>query len=306
MPGIDSFRTMVMHPRNPVPGWADTIEPLLGAVLGVVGRRRRASAWPWAEGLALTVASGIGPQARVQLVTPAGEPVQAEVLGVDEGTDLALLRAPGLAAPPAPMAAAVPRLGDAVAVIGRLPSGELQADFGYVGLVGPRWRTWSGATLEHRIRLDGGLQAGLPGGPVVDTAGRVIGLASAGLSRHHGIVVPAVAVARVAQALLAGGRVPRAHLGVALQSVAARLEGRSQPGLLVTHVADDGAAARAGVFVGDVILQAAARPTPALENLRDVLDTLEAGAAVPLVLARGGARVDIVVAPWPAQADAAP
>lgn len=294
-----------MHPKNPVPGWADTIEPLLGSVLSVVGRRRFASAWPWAEGLALTVASGIGPLSRVQLVTPGGEPIEAEVVGVDEGTDLALLRAPGLAAPAAAMESAVPRLGDAVAVLGRLPSGALQADFGYVGLVGPRWRTWKGAPMEHRIRLDGGLQAGLPGGPVVDTAGRVIGLASAGLSRHHGIVVPTVAVARVAQALAAGGRVPRAHLGVALQGVVVRLEGRAQGGLLVTHVADEGAAARAGVFVGDVIVEAAGRPTAALADLRDVLDGLDAGATLPLGLARGGARVDVVAAPWPAQAGAA-
>lgn len=293
-----------MDPRNPVPGWADTIEPLLGSVLSVVGRRRFASAWPWAEGLALTVASGIGAQAHVQIVPPGGEPLEAEVVGVDEGTDLALLRASGLAGPPLAMEAAVPRLGDAVAVLGRLPSGELQADFGYIGLVGPRWRTWKGAPLEHRIRLDGGLQAGLPGGPVVDATGRVIGLASAGLSRHHGIVVPAVAVARVAQALAAGGRVPRAHLGVALQGVAVRLDGHMQGGLLVTHVADEGAAARAGVLVGDVIVEAAGRSTTALTDLRDVLDALQAGASVPLALARGGARVDLVAAPWPGQAGA--
>jgi S1-C subfamily serine protease len=305
IPVIDSFRTMTMHPRNPMPGWADTIEPLLGGVLSVVGRRRFASAWPWAEGLALTVASGIGPQTRVQLVPPGGEPLEAEVVGVDEGTDLALLRAAGLAAPTVAMEAAVPRLGDAVAVLGRLPSGELQADFGYVGLVGPRWRTWKGAALEHRIRLDGGLQAGLPGGPVVDAAGRVIGLASAGLSRHHGIVVPTVAVVRVAQALAAGGCVPRAHLGVALQGVAARLEGRTQGGLLVTHVAEEGAAARAGVLVGDVIVEAAGRPTTALTDLREVLDGLDAGATVPLALARGGTRVDLLATPWPAQAGAA-
>lgn len=305
MPLIDTVKVLPMHPTNSGPGWADTIEPLLPGVLGVVTRRRFASAWAWDTGLAVTVASAVDPRSPVQLVGAAGEPVPATVLGIDEGTDLALLRAEGLAPPPRPMAGEVPRLGAALAVLGRLPSGEAHASFGHVGLVGPRWRTWKGGPIEHRVRLDGGLFAGLPGGPVVDAAGRVLGLASAALSRHHGLLLPTVTVTRIVQALREGGRVPRAHLGVALQGAAVRMEGDTRTGLLVTHVADEGAAARAGVLVGDVILEARGRATPAVADLRDVLDTLDPGTPLPLGLARAGMRVDLSAAPWPAQAGAA-
>lgn len=286
-----------MNTPNLAPAWGALLEPLLGGVLAVVARRRHASAWAWGDGLALTVASAVGGHARVQLVAADGQPLQAEVAGIDPATDLALLRAEGLAAGPVAMQAELPRLGDALAVLGRLPSGEAHASFGHVGLVGPGWRTWQGGHLEHRVRLDGGLYAGLPGGPVVDAAGRVVGLASAGLSRHHGMVLPAVAVARIAQALQAGGRVPRAHLGVALQGAAVRLDGELRHGLLVTHVADEGAAARAGLLVGDVIVEAQGRATAAVEDLRDVLDGAAPGQALPLALARGGSRMELVATP---------
>lgn len=282
------------------PDWADTIEPLLAGVLGVATRRRLASAWAWEAGLAVTVASAVDLRSPLQVLRAEGEPARAEVVGVDEPTDLALLRVDGLAPPPAAMAAQLPRLGDALAVLGRLPSGDAHASFGHVGLVGPRWRTWKGALVEHRVRLDGGLFPGLPGGPVVDATGRVLGLASAALSRHHGMLLPAVTVARVVQALRDGGPVPRAHLGVALQNAAVRLDGAVRAGLLVTHVADDGAAARAGLLVGDVIVEARGRATPAVGDLRDVLDGLDPGAPVTLALVRGAMRVDLNTAPWPA------
>ena len=305
MAAIATAKPLPMTTPNPLPGWADTLEPLLPGVLGVATRRRFASAWAWDAGFAITVASAVEGRAPLQLVGADGQPVPAEVVGVDEATDLALLRADGLPPPPATLADERPRLGAALAVLGRLPSGDAHASFGHVGLVGPRWRTWKGGPVEHRVRLDGGLFAGLPGGPVVDAAGRVIGIASAALSRHHGTLLPAVTVARVAAALRDGGRVPRAHLGVALQSAAVRLNGGTRTGLLVTHVADDGAAARAGVLVGDVIVEAHGRATAAVGELRDVLDALDPGSTLPLALARGGQRVDLSAAPWPARAGAA-
>lgn len=280
--------------------WPDLIEPLTSGVLGLATRRRHASAWAWEAGLAVTVASAVDGRGSVQLVRPDGEPLHAEVVGIDEPTDLALLRADGIAPPPVAMADELPRLGAALAVLGRLPSGLAHASFGHVGLVGGRWRSWKGGPIEHRVRLDGGLYPGLPGGPVVDAAGRVLGLASAALSRHHGLLLPAVTVARVVVALRDGGRVPRAHLGVALQNAAVRLEGDTRSGLLVTHVADDGAAARAGLMVGDIIVEARGRATAAVADLRDVLEALDPGAPVSLGLARGGVRVDLSAAPWPA------
>lgn len=288
------------RPDRPDDSWADRLEPLGGGVVGVVGRCVVASGWAWGDGTVVTTAAGLRRGANLRLMLPDGEAPAAEVAGLDERSDLALLRAAGVPAAALPMVPAVPRLGDALAVLGRLPSGVLHASFGHTGLVGPRWRTWRGAMIEHRIRLDGGLFAGLPGGPVVDAEGRVIGLASAALSRVHGTVIPAATVHRVAHALLHGGHVPRAHLGVALQGAVASMDGTQRDGLLVTHVAEQGAAAAAGLLVGDLIVEAGGRATPRIAELREALDQLAPGATLTLTLARGGKRVDVDVAPWPA------
>jgi S1-C subfamily serine protease len=278
--------------------WPDALQPALAGVLGLVTRRRMASAWAWRDGLALTTAAGLHRHAQLQLVLPDGQAVPATLLGVDEATDLAVLQAPGVTAAPVAMVDSVPRLGDALAVLGRQPSGEAHASFGHVGLVGPAWRTWLGGRIEHRVRLDGGLFAGLPGGPVLSAAGQVLGLASAALSRHHGTLLPAATVARVAQALAERGAVPRAHLGLALQAASSRVDGGPQPGLLVTHVSDGSAADAAGILVGDLVLEAGGQATPELAALRDALDGLPAGAALPLTIARGGQRVTLQAGPW--------
>ncbi|MFO1273966.1 MAG: S1C family serine protease [Rubrivivax sp.] len=278
--------------------WADVLPPARPGVLGVVTRRRVASAWAWREGLAVTVAAGLHRHGQVQLVLADGQAVAAELAGIDEATDLAVLRAPAVRAPPLTPSDRVPRLGDALAVLGRQPSGEAHASFGHVGLVGPAWRTWLGARVDHRVRLDGGLFPGLPGGPVLDAAGRVIGLASAALGRHHGTLLPTATVTRVVQALAERGAVPRARLGVALQAAAARVEGSVQPGLLVTHVSEGGAADAAGILVGDLVVEAGGRSTGDLAALRDALDSLAAGAALPMTVARGGTRVPLQAGPW--------
>jgi S1-C subfamily serine protease len=185
-----------------------------------------------------------------------------------------------------------------VFAVGREPSGAVQASFGHVGAVGGAWRTWRGGRVERLIRLDGGLYPGLAGAAVGDASGRPLGVASAALSRHHGIVLPLETVGRVVEQLLVHGRLPHGYLGIAAQPVRALRDGIAVDGLLVSSLADDGPAARAGLLVGDVIVSLGGQPVGSLEGLRE---RLQVGTQVDVDVARGGRAhsVSVLVAERP-------
>jgi len=265
----------------------DAVERVAASVLGLVARRHAASGVLWRDGVAVGSASLLWRTSRVSLVLPDGERVAGEVRGIDGGTDLAAVVFTSGALPrPERAGDAAPRVGDFVFAVGREPSGLVQASFGHVGAVGGAWRSWRGGRVDRWIRLDGGLHPGFDGAPVADAAGRVIGIASSAFSRHHhGVVLPVATVDRVVDALLAHGHVPHGYIGIAAQPVRAMLDGRSVDGLLVSSVADDGPAARAGLQVADVIVDVGGEPVTSLDALRD---RLLAGRQVQLRVARGG------------------
>jgi serine protease Do len=268
------------HPAFDAGALPSAVERAAASTVGLVLHRGAASGVLWQPGVVVTAASVLWRARSLQLLLPGGEPVAGMLRGVDTGTDLAAVAFEGDGGPPCERAAnAEPRVGEFVFAVGREPSGRVQASFGHVGAAGGEWRTWRGARVERLIRLDGGLYPGLAGAPVADANGRVLGVASPALSRHHGVVLPVATVERVLQQLLAHGRVRRAHLGVAVQPARAVLDGNAVEGLLVSSVAQGGSAARAGLLVGDVIVAVAGQGVASIEALRDALVVLAEAAA---------------------------
>src|SRR5262245_29769249 len=271
--------------REPLP-LADAVERVAASVVGLTTRRQRGAGVVWRAGVAVTSASALWRARGVSVVLPDGEQVDGTLRGVDSGTDLAVVSFAerGVAAverDPDP----TPRVGDAVFAVGREPSGAVQASFGHIGAVAGSWRSWRGGRIERLIRLDGGLYPGLAGAAVGDAAGRLLGVASPMFSRHHGVVIPPPTIERVVEQLLAHGRVQQGYLGIAAQPVRAQRDGIGVDGLLVSSVADDGPAARAGLLVGDVIVALGGQSVGSLEGLRD---RLQVGAQVDVDIARGG------------------
>jgi len=276
--------------REPEPvQLADAVERVAASVVGLATRRARGAGVVWRTGVAVASASALWRSSRVPVVLPNGEQVDGTVRGIDPATDLAVVAFAdsGGATPLAHDAdgATPPRVGDVVFAVGREPSGHVQASFGHIGAVAGPWRTWRGGQLDQLIRLDGGLYPGLLGAAVADAAGRVLGIASAAFSHHHGVVVPRATIERVIELLLTHGRVARGYLGIAAQPVRAQCDGVAVEGLLVTSVADDSPAARAGLLVGDVLVTLAGAPAGSLERVRE---HLQVGAQLELGIARGG------------------
>jgi S1-C subfamily serine protease len=277
---------------------------MAASVLGLAARRHAAAtAVVWQPGVAVTSASALWRASQVQLVLPGGEAVEGAVRGVDTGTDLAAVSFTAAAAVPAAAAqaasdetAASARVGDFVFAVGREPEGGVHASFGHVGAVGGEWRSWRGGRIERLIRLDGGLYPGLTGAAVARGDGQLLGIASPAFSRHHAVVLPAATISRVLAALLAHGRVPRSHLGVAVQAVRASLDGRAVEGLLVSSVDAEGPAAAGGLLVGDVIVSANDRPTPTPAALQAALADVAPGGEIALEASRASRSVTLRIA----------
>ena len=288
--------TPATHPAADLGALPRAVERLAPAVVGLSLRRGAASGVVWSPGVVVTAASAVWRARQLQVVLADGEPVSGTLRGVDPSTDLAAISFDAGSAKPAERAVdAQPLVGDFVFAVGREPSGRVQASFGHVGAAGGAWRTWRGGHVDRLIRLDGGLYPGLAGAPVADASGAVIGIASPALSRYHGVVLPVATVDRVLLALLAHGRVRQGYLGVAALPVRATLDGVATEGLLVSSVADDGPAARAGLLVGDVIFSAAGQPVASIDALRERLSAEQVGAPLQLRVARGGQSIGLML-----------
>ncbi|MEJ8856931.1 S1C family serine protease [Variovorax robiniae] len=283
----------MMDVSNSSSALPDAVARLAPSVVGVATRRRSGSGVLWRAGVVVTSASAVWRASSVSLALPDGEHVPGEVRGTDGSTDLAVVTFESRSMPVAERAAAgTSRIGDFVFALGRDASGLAQASFGHVGSVAGEWRTWRGGRVDQLIRLDGGLYPGLTGAPVADGAGKVIGIASDALSRHHGVVLPVATIDRVLDQLLSHGRMRHGYLGIAAQPVRATFDGSAVDGLLVSSLADDGPAARAGILVSDVIVKVDGEAVTSLAALRD---RMTVGAQVRVLLSRGGAAHEITV-----------
>lgn len=269
---------------------AAVVENVGASTLAVLGRGRVfASAVVWRDGLVVTAAHVFRrTPAAATFATAAGETLTAALVGIDSSTDLALFRLPeGCAISPVVSGGATGvRAGHVLVAVGRDAEGDLIASAGIVNRAGGAWQTWLGGHLDRLIRLDGGIYEGLSGAPVADAAGSVIGIATSALSRSYGVVVPAATISRVVDALLAHGRIARPRLGIGAQPVPLP-SGEGRSGLLVTSLLTGGTAEQAGLFIGDIVVEAAGTPVADLGALRHAL-AAHVGASVTLAVLRGG------------------
>ena len=138
------------------------------------------------------------------------------------------------------------------------------------------------------------IYTGFSGGALVDVEGRVIGVNTSGLTRGMGVTIPASTVSRVLDDLLTRGHVRRGFLGVGLHPV--RLpDGRS--GLIILSLEPKGAAAQAGVMVGDVLLTLNGESITDTDDVQAHLGPENVGKPVAAEILRGGVLLKIDVTP---------
>ena len=275
---------------------ADIVEQTGASVVAVHARRAYpSSGLLWQPGVVLTAAHTIRRETDIAVVLPDGSRTHATLAGVDSGTDVAALRleaAHGAAAPLDETTSVRP--GHYVVAVARDAEGALTASSGIVGHTGGEWRTWRGGRMDRLIQLDGGLWPGFSGAPIVNAAGRIIGIGTSTFARGRAVVIPVSVLRRTGEQLLAHGRIAQGWLGAGMQSVEIpprireRLGLEHTHGLIVVSIASHGPAEKAGVTLGDVLVALDASPTPDIDSLRSVLAEKSIGAPVELKLVRGG------------------
>jgi S1-C subfamily serine protease len=274
---------------------AAAVERAAPAVVAVHARRRLPSTGiHWQPGVVVTADHTVRTAEDITVTMADGRSLPAVLAGRDPGTDLAVLRvadAGSVVASPGDDAAL--RVGHMVLAVGYGP----RASWGVISALGPRWRSARGGDIDRLVRLDLVLYPGFSGGPLVDAAGRVVGLNTSGLAHETRLALPVTLVKRVTDELLRKGHVSRGYLGLGMQPV--RLpepfaqSGLGPGGLIVVMVEPSGPAARAGVLLGDVLVALDGAPVGDLDDVQARLGSDRVGVEIPAVVLRGGVRADL-------------
>jgi S1-C subfamily serine protease len=241
--------------------------------------------------LIVTAEHAIRRRDEIGITLPDGRMTSATLAGRDAGTDLAVLRLAENGVPAATFGSAETlRPGQVVLAIGRSPDSGVNATMGIMSAVSGPWRSWRGGQIDQYLRLDLTLYPGSSGGAVVDSAGRVLGIATSALSRIAGLAVPASTVNRVVDELLRTGHVARGYLGLGLHPVALP---DGNPGMIVLSAEPDGPAARAGVLIGDILVALAGQAVRDTDDIQSALDGESVGKPIVARIVRGGQVIEL-------------
>lgn len=283
--------------------FAAAAERVGASVVGIHGRHRMmASGIQWRKGVIVTAEHAVRRADEASVILQAGKSVSAAVAGRDPSTDLAVLKLTEAdALPLAPQSDSDIKLGNMVLALGRSWRGNLVASFGMIGGLAGEWRTWRGGRVDQHIRLDLSLYLGFSGGPLVCAQGKVIGINTSAVARGRAVTIPVSTVNRVVDELLEKGHIARPYLGMALQPVeipeSTRVNAKSDisTGLLVAHVDPGGPADKAGVLLGDTLVELAGKALEDTDNIQDRLTSYKVGDQIQVNVLRGGNPMQLTI-----------
>jgi S1-C subfamily serine protease len=258
------------------------------------------------DGYVLTNSHVIAGAKRITATFADGHSLTASIVGDDPDTDLAVLRLNGETPAWARLGSSRDlRVGQLVVAIGNPFGFQATVTAGVVSALGRSLRSRSGRLIDSVIQTDAALNPGNSGGPLVNSAGDIIGINTAIIAMAQGICfsISVDTVEFVAARLIREGRVRRCYIGVAGQNVPiARKVVRfhdlaRESGVQAQSVAQDGAAAAAGLLSGDIIVELDGNPIGNIDELHRLLVEDRLGVSVPMVVLRRELKLTLPVVP---------
>ena len=276
---------------------ADIVEGVASSVVQVQGSGRPASGLVYAEGLVITTVRAVGREEHPRVRRADGEVLDAEPMGWDPTTRLAVLKVPD-AGRPAPAAASA-RVGEVAIALARSWSNAITVTGGLVSVVGGPLPTGRRRAIERVIRTSAPMHEGFSGGALVSASGALLGVTTAASIRGLGVVIPAEIALASAAEVVKRGTLKRGYLGIAAQPVGVPQRQQAAAGadaaLLVVGVKEGSPADAAGLLVGDLLLSLDGHALTSPEELLDLLVGDRVGRSVALRVLRGGAGTEVAV-----------
>ena len=262
------------------------------------------------DGFILTNSHVVHGAKKIEVTVSDGHKYQADLIGDDMDTDLAVIRinAPNLV--PALLGEAKKiRVGQLVIAIGNPYGFQYSVTAGVVSALGRSLRAQSGRLMDDVIQTDAALNPGNSGGPLVNSRGEVIGVNTAMILPAQGIsFATSIDTAKfVASRLIRDGKVSRSYIGLAGQNVP--LPRRIvryynlpvESGILVVSFEGDSPARKGGVREGDIIIGLDDRPTAGIDDLHKLLSENLIGHKSSLLVIRGTEKLRLEVIPEESQ-----
>jgi S1-C subfamily serine protease len=243
---------------------------------------------------------------RLVVALTEGHSVEANRVGQDPATDLALIHVPGVEMTHAELAGeAALRVGQLVIAMGNPLGFHASVSTGVISALGRALRSQEGRLIESVIQHTAPLNPGNSGGPLLNSHGKIVGINTAIIANAQGIgfAVPAVTAAWVVPQLFQHGHVKRAYLGIV---------GRERPlgrrtvhfhELTVDHAVEvasldpAGPAARAGLYRGDLIVAINGQAIMNVDDLYRFLSVWPAGEELSLTVLRHTRKVTVTAVP---------
>ena len=240
----------------------------------------------------------------------SGEVTRADIVGKAPNYDLAVLRIRSARELPPPVAVGSSsdlKVGQFAFAIGNPFGLDQSMSSGIISALKRRLPTSSGREIANVIQTDTAINPGNSGGPLLDSAGRLIGVTTAILSPSGsnagiGLAIPVDIVNRVVPDLIRNGRVPTPGIGIvsASEADAARL---GTEGVIVVRTVPGSPAERAGIRgvdfasgkLGDIITEADGKQVRRLSDLTDQFERIGVGKTIGLTLKRGSQTRDVNV-----------
>ncbi|MFZ0867486.1 MAG: trypsin-like peptidase domain-containing protein [Candidatus Sulfotelmatobacter sp.] len=258
------------------------------------------------DGLILTNSHVVHEAERIEITLADGRRMPASAIGDDPASDLAVVRVdePGLTAAALGDSQQL-RVGQLVVAIGNPYGFQSTVTAGVVSALGRSLRSYSGRLIDDVIQTDAALNPGNSGGPLVDSAGRVVGVNTATILPAQGICFAiGINTAKfVASRLLRDGRIRRSYIGVSAQTVPVHrrvvrfYDLAKESGALVLSVEENSPAKRAGLRDGDIIVALKGHAVAGVDDLHRVLADIRAGANCLLTVLRHTEKLELKIVP---------
>ena len=291
-------------------GAAEKVSPsVVNIEVSTADRRRGGSGSGFVftpDGFLLTNSHVVHSAAKIEVTLLDGRRGEAQLIGDDPETDLAVLRinAPNLMSVAFGDSNKI-RVGQLAIAIGNPYGFQYSVTAGVVSALGRSLRSGTGRLIDNVIQTDAALNPGNSGGPLVNSRGEVIGVNTAVILPAQGIcLATAINTAKfVAGQLIKEGRVRRSYIGVAGQAVSlhrrlVRYHNLAvETGILVVSTEPGGPSSKAGVQEGDVIVAYDDLPIASIDDLHRLLTDQKVGVKSNLTVIRRNEKLTLSITP---------